>query len=366
MAYTFKSVTIYFFDIHPVATLLQSPAASCFQPGFSFLGDAQAYEQQWLKAAPVTTKSFAFDPLDKYELEKSHFWKAYGGIITDSGHPDYWRLQLPFWGRVQEGGFMLNHSLPGVTITAIPSVFLTGVGWSTQLKIRIKGDIKKADLIALVGWLARGEGTGFSFTAPGGAKDRKGVFRYFNDRMFEEVFPPGKPPHPGMKLVSQFVISLSGYEGDITAYNAMATDEKALMRSILFGRSIDPVDLAKEEAARPLLKTQMSTSDMNFTLTNFEYGTLIFLQQAARLQQPPNRANKRKVECFAANVKNFLMMMHLLSQFGGLPGLPAPASDLGNRQQALAAVLAAIPKVYSNLFCQSVYKNHKALPAASN
>jgi hypothetical protein len=363
MAYAFKSVTLYSFDIHPIAALLQAPAASCFQPGFAFLGDAQQYEQQWGKGTPVPTQTFVFDPLDPYELEKSHFWKAYGTITTTGGHPDYWRLQLPFWGRVRDGGFTLNHSLPGVTITAIPSVFLTGIGWSTQLKIRVKGEIKKADLIALVGWLARGEGAGFSFTVAGGAKDRKGVFRYFNDRMFEEVFPLVTPPHPGMKIVNQFVISLNGYEGDSTPYNAMATDERALMRSILFGRSIDPVDLAKEETSRPLLKTQMSVSDMNFTLTNFDYGTLIFLQQAARRQQPPNRANKRKVECFAANAKNFLMMMHLLSQFSGLPGQPAPASDLGNRSIELAAVLAAIPKVYSNLFCQSVYKHHKALTA---
>jgi hypothetical protein len=363
MAYAFKVVTLYFFDIHPIASLLQAPAVSCFQPGFAFLGDAQQYEQQWEKGTPVQTKSFVFDPLDKYELEKSHFWKAYGSITTTGGHPDYWRLQLPFWGRVKEGGFTLNHSLPGVTITAIPSVFLTGVGWSTQLKMRVKGEIKKADLIALVGWLARGEGAGFSFTAGGGAKDRKGVFRDLNDRMFEEVFPQGKPPHAGMKLVNQFVISLNGYEGDITPYNGMATDERALMRSILFGRSIDPVDLAKEETSRPLLKTQISVSDMNFTLTNFDYGTLIFLQQAARLQQPPNRANKRKVECFAANAKNFLMMMHLLSQFSGLPGAAGAPLDIGSRQVELAAVLNAIPKVYSNLFCRSVYKNHKALPA---
>ena len=363
MPYNFKHVTIEIFDIHPIAALYKAPAQSCFQPAFAFLGDEPQYEQQFLKRTPVQTNSFVFTPLPVYEQEKSHFWIGYCAIATKSGRPDYWRLQLPFYGRVRDTGLTLNHPLQGITVSAYPSVYLTGIGWSVNLTVEVRGDIKKADLIALVGWLSRAEGEGFSFTAAGGANDRKSLFRWYNDRILEEVFPKAQPPHAGMKIVNQFVISLNTYEGDLKTYQAMPTDEKALMRSILYGRTVNPEDLAKEQANRPLLKIQITTSDTNFALTNFDYGSLIFLQREARLKQPPVKENKRKVECFANNIKDFLMTMHLLSQFTRLPGPPAPQSDLGNRPAGLATVLAAIPGYYTNLFAQAMYKNHKDLTA---
>jgi len=358
MAYSFKQITIYAFDIHPVVSFLKDPSKTYFQPAFQFMGDKAQYQQIFLSGKPVQTTSFLFSGLPAQERAKSHWWKSYGDIDKKNGQPDIWHLQMPFVDRHFKTALTVSHDLPGVTISAFPSIYLSAIGWSVNLKIILRGDIKKADLVRFVGWLDRGNTPGLTFNL---GKDKKEVFRYFTNLLLQEVYKKEEPPHGGMKIINQLLISLDSYEGAVTAYNGMASGEKALMRSILFGREIDPLQLATEERNAPLMHTQISTSGGNFSLTNFEKGTLIFLQREAKTEKPINREHKRKISCFAENCKNCTMMAYLLAEFYTKTAGATVTSDLGFLQGQLPQILKGIPLNYGNLYTRNLFAQHKGL-----
>jgi hypothetical protein len=361
MAYSFKHVTIYCLDIHPAISLLKDPTKKYFQNEFDFLADAVAYETAYLGGKQVRTASFVFDPLPAHELKKSHFWKSIGSIQSKNGQPDFWGLQMPFVGNLGKADLKLNHQLSDVRITVVPAIYLSAIGWSVNLKIELKGNIKKSDLIDFVGWLSRGEGKNFSFAVGADLKDKKEVFRFLNNLVLSEIYKKENPPHPGMKIISHIVISINSFDGDITGFPDMPSDEKALMRSILFGRNIDPLNLSKEDSNSPLVKTQITANFVNFSLTNFEVGTLIFLQREARNHQPVNKENKQKVICFTENCKNCLMTSFLIWQFYSLSGQSEVDNDLGKLKKNLALMLKQIPENFPNLFCKNLFLQHKQL-----
>lgn len=363
MPYSFKQVTIYVFDIHPAVSLLRDPSRSYMKPEFSFLATPAEYEQAYLGRKTVKTASFTFEPLPVYEQEKSHFWKSYGAIRLKEGKPDVWGLQLPFADTRVKAGLSLEHKLPAVTIKVIPAVYLSTLGWSTQLKLQLKGEIKKTDLIDLVGWLSRGGEKPFAFKMGDEPTDKKEVFRFLNNKVLEEVYLKGTPPHPGMKIINQVIVSLDSYEGGVTSYPALPSGDKALMRSLLFGQPVDPVDLDTLDKTLPILKAYITPNGVNFALLNFEQGALLFLQREA--QGAPNQSNedKRKVACFAENCKNCLVTALLLWQFYSQTGTAVVDSDLGRVKAGLPAIIKALPENYTSLFCTNLFQQHKGLTA---
>lgn len=361
MAYSFKHVTIYAFDIHPAVSFLKDPSRDYLQSNFEFLKSRDAYEHLYWSDQPVQTASFTFKGLSSNNLKKSHFWKSFGNISISNGRPDIWHLQMPFADKHVKTNLKLDYDIPGVSITVVPSVYLSALGWSVNLKMDLEGNIKKSLLIDFVGWLTSGEKSDFSFKIGSDLKTPKEVFRFFNNLIQEEVYKKENPPHPGMKIIRQLVISVNSYEGDITRYPEMPTDEKALMRSILFGRNIDPLVLAKEESNFPLTKTFITTSGTNFALTHFEQGTFIFLQREANNREPVNKAYKRKVACFAANCKHCLMISYLLWQFYTQSGNQVVETDLGKLKTTIPQTLKSLPENFSNLFCKNLFLQHKGI-----
>lgn len=360
MSYSFKHVTVYVFDVHPAVSFLRDPSQDYLQSDFDFLKSRQAYETLYLSGQEVKTSSFTFKGLSQRELQKSHFWKSLGAISSHKGQPDLWQLQMPFADKRVKTDITIEHAIPGISISVTPSVYLSAIGWSVNLKIDIEGAIKKSLLTDLTGWLSGTDNTGFSFKIGQELKNKKEVFRFFNTRIQEEVYKKETPPHPGMKIINQLVISINSYAGDVTKYSDLPTDERALMRSILFGRAIDALALAKEENNYPLMRTMITTSGTNFVLTHFDQGSFIFLQREAKSPQAM-KGYKRKVACFAANCKNCLMTSYLLWQFYTQSGNQTVATDLGKLKPTLPQTLKLIPDNYNNLFCKDLFQQHKGL-----
>ncbi|MGB8193295.1 MAG: hypothetical protein WCF67_15300 [Chitinophagaceae bacterium] len=360
MAYSFKHVTIYLFDINPAILLLEENSKGYCQTNFAFLENAEDYRNKYLANQPIETPAFIFSCLPNFDIDKSHFWKQFGRIKPKDGQPDFWSLQMPFVGRYKQQ-VELDHKLEGVAITVRPSIYLSTLGWSVNLKIDLRGNIKKTDLVSLIGWLSRGDGRSFSFRIGSDAMDKKQCFRSFNNLIAEEVYKNGTRPVPGMKIINQFVISINSFEGDIIPYDEMPSYEEALMRSILFGRQVEVPELENDKRKYPLTVTQISTNLVNFALTNFEQGSLIFLQREAKMRGPEDKEHKRKVTCFAENCKNCLMMSYLFWQFYTQSGTSAGVNDLAALKTSIPQTLKLIPQMYTSAFCKNLFLQHKGL-----
>ncbi|WP_276485671.1 hypothetical protein [Paraflavitalea pollutisoli] len=361
MAYAFKHITVAAFEIHPAIALVKAPQKNFLQTNFAFLTSKSAYAQQYWTAAPVTTASFSFKGMPARQLEKSHFWKSLCDSRSAGNNPDVWALQIPFVGRYQKADLQLHQEAPGITCSIVPMIYLCTMGWSIQLKIDVEGDIKKAQLIDLMGWLAGGANGGFSLRIGTATMTVKEVFRHFNNLVREEVYVKGTQPDGGIKIFRQQLLSVNSYEGSMEAYPKMPSDEKALMRSLLYGRSIQPLNLVQEERDYPVTKTIISGSGVNFALSDFERGTLIFLQREANNPHPVNRENKRKVVCFASNCKNCLLLSYLMWQFYTQSGSAVAGSVWAGLRDDVLLTLKSMPVNFSNTFCKNLFAQHSGI-----
>lgn len=360
MPYSFKRLTIYLLDIHPAINLVEESGDDCLQDAFAFLRNREEYEKQYAAGQPLRTANFLFRPLSGMELEKRGWWKSFSAVRRKDGGPDVWNLQLPFVGQYTGAPLTVNHPLQDVTITVSPTIWLRSIGWSAQLKLNVRGEIKKADLIELTGWLRGARNDRFSF---GGinAADGKACLRHFYGLLLSEVYRKENPPHSGIEIVYHCVTSIAGYEGDYKSYLEMPDDEKALMRGIVYGYPV-PVDkLEDEEQSRALLRSQISKSFNNFALTDFEVGTLIFLQRLAQIVKPNDRRKRRRAHCFTENCKNCIATAYLISRFRAESEDPGDNSDMARLRADLEQTLKGIPRKYRNVFCKNLFANHKDL-----
>lgn len=366
MAYAFKHVTVAVLDIHPAISLAKEPTKDFLQANFAFLKSKALYLQQYWSATPVNTASFTFKGLPEKHLAKSHFWKSLCDSRSAGNRPDVWALQIPFAGRYVKADLQLVHPFGGVTCSVVPVIHLCTIGWSVQFKIDVEGAIKKPLLIDLLGWLSGTTNPGFSFRIGQQSLTVKEAFRYFNNLLLEEVYQKGIPPHPGIKIIRQQVVSVNTYEGSVEAYNGMPSDEKALMRSLLFGRDIDPLDLSRDELNYPVTRTIISGAGTNFALSNFERGSLIFLQREANNPHPINREHKRKVVCFSNNCRNCLMIAYLQWQFYTQTGGVTVSNEWTDLRKDVLLTLQSIPVNFSNTFCKNLFAQHSGLAALVN
>jgi hypothetical protein len=364
MPYNFKEVTIYIFDIHPAVGLLTNALETAFQKDFGFLAKPEQYEKLYLSNSRLETGNLVFEPLSGYEQTKSHFWEPFKTIWQKDHQPDIWKVQLPFATTQIKADLKLNTQLPGVAATIHPKIYLSALGWATDLKIHLNGDIEETSLISLLGQLMKGSDQVFPLAVNGEPKGRVDTFRFFNDLMRNEVYQPAQPPHPGMKIFRQFVISLDRYEGGQNPYADMTAPEQALMLSVLYGEEIKPADKIKKEKNSPVTRTDISNYGLNFALSNFEHGTLIFLQKLAQEQQTPK--DNKKASCIAANIKNCIMNSYLLWRFyedGKGENTNAEFAALRNN---VGGTLKGIPRAYRNQFCQNLFLQHAALSKLAN
>src|SRR5437867_2020056 len=132
MAYEFQAVDISLFDFHLMIDPLFNAAS--INSAFSFLADSKNYNQQYQSGAVVQTPDIAVLPLQWRALSYHHFWKYYQTIWAKGGAYDFWKLQMPFIVRSKQTRIKLNSPVQDFVGTVHPVIFLTGMGWSTNLE----------------------------------------------------------------------------------------------------------------------------------------------------------------------------------------------------------------------------------------
>ncbi len=357
MAYKFQAIDISFFDFHMMIDPLINPAS--IKSDFSFLVDPPAYNQQYLSAVTVQTPAMDITPLKWRFLNYHHFWKYYQTIWSNGGVYDFWKLQMPFIGETNQGtklGF--DPGLPGIEGKVKATVFLTSMGWSTNLDIHLQGEMTPDMVSKLVSKLSKG-GAG-NFRINGTPSNLPGVFEYFSGLLHKDVYAANIID--SLKIKRHTIITLSSFTGPVAYYSLtnrsgkqMPAADRALFHSILKGTPVSFADVIGLENPRKFLLTQYYNGP-DFALTYFDLGTLLFMQQSALFSGERDRLRSSKMRCHASNIRNYLLMALDLHHFcRDTKKIAETNPNVKALRDAALVTLQDMPTKYTNQFCQSFH-----------
>ena len=309
MAYVFHEVDIHAFDVHTTTKALLNPAVT--QPAFRFLTNAADYRKQHKSGVVLKTPNFVVNPVTGRSLKRNRFWKYYKDIWTAGGEPDYWKLQMPFFCDPGRDLVQLIVNTPGFTGKVRPIVCLSAVGWSANLHISLKGNIQPSQLRDLVGSL-QGQAAK-PFTLKGNNRGLSEVFKHLSDQIRKDVYLPQHQSGDMPKVARYLVVSIARFTGPKKSYRSGATgamidSDRALMFGLLYGRNIKVPEWAKKDGDRSVMLTGFK--DTSFALTDFQQGTLLFMQESAL--KPERRA---ALGCFGSNFSSCSMMTLIITNF---------------------------------------------------
>lgn len=351
MVYDFKDITISVFDIHTTIDPLRSQPQEYFRKEFSFFTNPVRYHEFSISGQSIKTDTFHFQPLS-IRQQKTHFWMAYSNILHN-GAKDPWKLQTPFVSHADKINLRLNMHEPDIKITTRPAIYLSSLGWSTNILIRLQGNIKNRQLIQIMGRLASKELDDTPFVIADKPKTLTETFKFFQNLLLSEVYI--KPPHLGMKIPRHFIVSLNKYNGPRADYKKMENRDKDLMHSILYGKEFGALEEGEEQKKPSLLLTHISVP-YNFALTDFDHGTLLFPQRDAL-----STKREGSVHCLATNVRDCIMMTYTLLYFYKLSKGFDINTLIGSLRENVRSTLQQLPEKYTNQVCRNLFLNHKFL-----
>lgn len=353
MAFSIKDVLITVFDTHPAINVIAANSPESFKSGFDFLLDETKYINQSGSPKDFPAGNFNLRSLPKKTL-KTHFWRGYMNRQPDNP----WKLQTPFVCYPHKVSIKLKDSMSGVSINTKAKIYLSNLGWSTNFSMRLRGEIRKLSLINFIGKLTNRTDNEKPFLVDNREMSLKEAFIHFQNLIIKDIYGENTLPHPTIKIERDMVISLNQITGAITPYENMTSDERGLLRGILFGREIGALQEIEERNKYPLTYTMIS-QPFNFALTHFGLGTLIFSQR-----ESVNPKKEGEMNCLANNIKDTLMMTSMLLQtfkYVNSSGSPEDRAAVDSILENILENLVCLPKNYPNAFCQNLYLQHSEL-----
>lgn len=366
MAYKFQAVDLSFFDFHMVLDPLLNPAS--INSDFGFLVDPVAYQKQYQSGLAMWNTDIKVSPLKWRTLTYHHFWKYYQTIWSDGGVYDFWKLQMPFIGKPMAAvPLTFDSGSPAVQGVARVTVFLTAMGWSTNVDLHLRGDMTPEWLSKLVGQIFKASGGNFKLD--GTRQSLAGVFEHVGNLVRSAIY--SAKIIDSLRIKRHTIITLSSFTGPITNYFAtqssrkqMPPADRALFHSILKGAPMDYSDVIKLENPRKFLLTQYSNGP-DFAITYFDHGTLLFMQQSALFTGDVDRLRRSKMRCHSSNIRNYLLTTLDLYSFCRDSKKSAELNPkVKSLREAALYTLHDIPNKYTNQFCESFHQNFG--PTSSN
>jgi hypothetical protein len=271
---------------------------------------------------------------------------------------DFWKLQMPFISQPDIPIRIISGSA-NFTGSARPVIFLNGIGWSTNLDIKLRGQMTSDELRDFIGQLSNK--TAAFFEIAGKRMTLPEVFEYFGDLVLGSVYEPKSID--SIKLKRHLVMALSEFSGPMAHYPAdqvgakrIARGDRASLHAILLGAPVSFDEVLDLEQNKFLLTQFFAGPD--FAITHFEKGTLLFMQQSATSAAYQNRALRSKMRCHLSNIRNYLLMTldlyHFCLDTKNNAAINASTKAL---RADLVSTIQGIPKKYTNQFCQS-FHNH--------
>jgi hypothetical protein len=351
MNYIFKIVDIIVFDVHTSVQPLLNLAL--VHPQFQFLVDPAKYAKQHDEASvPVVLGDLTIEPSLTKPKARNHFWRQCASISHGTA-PDVWKLQIPFVCKATTVNLEFSTGLPKTRVLVLPSIYLSALGWSTSLHLRIFGAMSPSDLAGVVDGLRHDS----RFVVEGATnKTLSDAFIALSNVVKRNLYVAVNPLYDRVTTPRHTVISIAKYDGALAAFSSaqMQQSDRAEIHSILFGHPMDLIQLAKNEEGHNFLLTQYAPYD--FALTYFELGTLLWMQS-------PRRKGKRtSLWCLPSNVASCSMFLLELSGFWKITGLQAAANmTIKEVREAIKFTVNQLPTAYSNKFCGGFLAHHNEL-----
>lgn len=377
MNYIFRSVKLSIFDVHVVLRPLWLPESKAVKDPLRFLVNSDNYQNYYQQN--LSTDSFSIEPLQKGSLKANKFWQQYMNIHWLNNRPDFWRLQIPFIAKpkinVLCNDIELKLSERNIEFTVEPEVFISGIGWTTNVNINLTGNINPSFLVELISYFRTGRSQlsvqdiypfilqDDSVSTPVRLID---LYTFIAKQLRNDFYNREmNSPNDMRKIERYHVISIKKYEGEPLLYRrekhdkphlkVMSPSEQALMHSLLYGRFIDQQEVLQQIKKKTTLYTQFD--DANFALTEFQHGTLHFMQEILRKQN----LSQKTLDCMGNNIVLFLRMIFILRHFY-TSSKSEKNPKIVDLRQAIAHTLKNLPERYKNKFCQGFYDNNDVLP----
>lgn len=371
MAYEFQSIDLSIFDFHMAVSALLNPAS--VRPEFQFLTDPAQYNAQYQSGQPVQTADLMIRPM-RWRAFAYHFFWRYYQLIHQNGQPNFWKLQMPFVCHPTQTEIKLVTGSPDFEGTVRPTLLLSGLGWATNLNIRLRGRMKPSHVQEFVRRLPNRHASPFDVN--GSRKILPEVFESLSALVSKDVYLPNMVE--ALKVKRYLIMTLSQFSGDVSFYRGpfagvkqMPAADRALLHSMLRGTPVGVPDLIKLENEGEFLITRFVDSvefnNPDFALTYFDYGTLIFMQRTASNTNAAKwKARRGAMRCHMANIRNYLLMtLSLYAFYRDTAKEAATSAKVKDLRDYIKSTLIEMPARYNNPFADSFHKSYGPLKKLS-
>lgn len=362
MKHNFHVVDIYLLDVHTtVRPLLMKHR---MREGMEFLIDPDRYNQQYTSRQALQTGPFRIKPLTYNSRQYNHFWKNYMNVWPEKGI-DYWKLQLPFTCEPTAAKLGMTLADDNFQVRVRPAIFVSSLGWSTNLTLQLKGNMRLEQIRKVISRLRSKDETGHIFELGGERLNLSGVYKHFSSELRQTLYKPSPPVARTLdttNLHRHFIISLTDFTGSIYSYKnkwwnegeRMTNSDQAMLHSILHGRPIDVKEFAYMTRSSKFSVIRFTGPDL--ALSYFGLGTLIFLQRSVR------NSRKNSMLCLGSNIRSCSMMTLMFLYFHSQAKKFLGSDDiLDDLLKNVEENLRRMPQRYTNAFCNKLYRNHSDL-----
>jgi|GEM_PF-4833268 len=353
-----ETTSVGVFDFRTSLQPLADP--SLLKKEFRFLASPALYEAaQGSGAALPGGIHFAVRPLTPGQLRFNHFWRDYvGRALLPRGEPHArWTLQVPLFCRpLYPEPAIAPGALDGVPATVHVRVLLWPFGWSTLVTVDLARPADLDTLRELVGRIRRE-----AVFETGGAGVRltlSEVFRETGRRMQEDLFEP-RAVSPTLVLSRHWVVGLRSlpvpftYGADVDPDRpSFSLGDRCRLHGVLRGEEVSRSRLdvleGRDGAGRKF--TLVPLERAGFTITDFDYGTLVFLHE-----EPGSRRARNAWHCLGANLRTCSLVAEAL-RLGAVEcarANPAALPAVAAVGEAARESLRGLPHRYPTAFCSA-------------
>lgn len=282
VSYVLKDTNIHLMDVNVVPGLLLDPDNTIKNPDYKFLASENDYNAFQSCDRYLHSPNFIGNRFPPRHWKLSRLWQRYQAN-WGGGPVSFWSLQIPIYLRPRKRE---------LTLAAVPQehqemvsvdvyITLNALGWSTNIVIRLRQELKPSQLADLCANL-RGKAYGgvLPYRLNGEPKAAEDVFRYYRQLLRDELFAKSTRVQTSYsRLIFTDVMSASG---SLTPYN-----ELPLPLIQIFARTIDGQihDLQTNYARgveiidfRDLRVSIIDPYLYNFSISDFNQGVFTFLQ----------------------------------------------------------------------------------------
>lgn len=361
MAYNFNSVDMILLDAHTAIKPIIQP--ELLKETFRFLTNRAKYNKQFTLEKTIESDNGVCQPVTKRERSRNHFWKNY--IAQYLYRFDYYDLQIPFIFKPKNFDLTVNLENYSFTVPRVEAfVYLTSTGWSSTVRMSLAGEnISSGKLQEFTGSLGNKLDNAFPFLISGEKHKLTSVFRKMKEIVKNEIYLAPDSIGEKISIPRQHFISLAKTTSTPKFYNGnhakkagkhnpvMATAERAELLSILFGNAVTATDVATYE--QKTLRTWFN--ETNFSLTNFDLGNLLFMQEEAAGSAP----KVKSLRCMNSNISTCTRMNLMLLHFHSLAEkFPQTNTTLNVLLIKTRGLFRHIPSAYNNRYCDNLYQHH--------